>query len=154
MTWYIMASRSAGSSWMCCDKMCCDISLFCRVSSLSWGSFAKETYYFKEPTSRSHRIESIPRVEWRGLPIGCGNLIQMKSLFWIFRYQSIWVRISGDNPSSRIFWRNDKFQDKMTYIKLRKTHALLRLENVVSPLHSTRGICIFPSHLDRYVWPT
>jgi len=40
----------------------------------------------------------------------------------------------------------------MTYIKLRKTHALLRLENVVSPLHSTRGM--FPSHLDRYVWPT
>jgi len=27
------------------------IGLFCRMLSLSWGSFAKETYNFKEPTS-------------------------------------------------------------------------------------------------------
>jgi len=32
------------------------ISLFCRISSLLYGSFAKETYNFKEPTSRSHPI--------------------------------------------------------------------------------------------------
>ena len=32
------------------------ICLFCRISSLLWGSFAKETYNFKEPTSRSHPI--------------------------------------------------------------------------------------------------
>jgi len=32
------------------------IGLFCRISSLFKGSFAKETYCFKEPTSRSHRI--------------------------------------------------------------------------------------------------
>jgi len=32
------------------------IGLFCRISSLLWGSFAKETYNFKEPTSRSHCI--------------------------------------------------------------------------------------------------
>ena len=30
--------------------------LFCRISSLLWGSFAKETYNFKEPTNRSHPI--------------------------------------------------------------------------------------------------
>jgi len=30
--------------------------LFCRVSSLLYGSFAKETYTFKEPTHRSHPI--------------------------------------------------------------------------------------------------
>jgi len=28
--------------------------LFCRIWSLLQGSFAKETYYFKEPTNRSH----------------------------------------------------------------------------------------------------
>ena len=30
--------------------------LFCRISSLLWGSFAKETYNFKEPTNRSNPI--------------------------------------------------------------------------------------------------
>jgi len=32
------------------------IGLFCRISSLLQGSFAKETYHFKEPTNRSHPI--------------------------------------------------------------------------------------------------
>jgi len=32
------------------------IGLFCRISSLLEVSFAKETYTFKEPTSRSHPI--------------------------------------------------------------------------------------------------
>jgi len=32
------------------------IRLFCRLSSLLWGSFAKETYDYKEPTSGSHPI--------------------------------------------------------------------------------------------------
>ena len=31
------------------------IRLFCRISSLLYGSFAKETYNSKEPTDRSHR---------------------------------------------------------------------------------------------------
>jgi len=30
--------------------------LFCRILSLLWGSFAKETYNFKEPTRHSHPI--------------------------------------------------------------------------------------------------
>ena len=30
--------------------------LFCRISSLFKGSFANETYNFKEPTNRSHPI--------------------------------------------------------------------------------------------------
>ena len=33
--------------------------LFCRISSLLQGSFAKETYHFKEPTTRSHPIPNI-----------------------------------------------------------------------------------------------
>jgi len=32
------------------------ICLFCRISSLLSGSFAKETYDFREPTNRSHPI--------------------------------------------------------------------------------------------------
>ena len=32
------------------------IGLFCRIESLLYGSFAKETYNFKEPTNRSHPI--------------------------------------------------------------------------------------------------
>jgi len=54
----------------------------------------------------------------------------------------IWLGpvISGDNWSSRIFWRNYKFQNELTKIVLWKTHALLRLANAVSPLPSTRGV--------------
>jgi len=32
------------------------IGLFCRISSVLYSSFAKETYQFKEPTKRSHPI--------------------------------------------------------------------------------------------------
>ena len=32
------------------------IGLFCRISSLLYVSFAKETYNFKGPTHRSHPI--------------------------------------------------------------------------------------------------
>jgi len=32
------------------------IGLFCRKSSVLYGSFAKETYNFTEPTNRSHPI--------------------------------------------------------------------------------------------------
>jgi len=35
------------------------VGLFCRISSLLQGSFAKETYNFKEPTNRSHPIRDI-----------------------------------------------------------------------------------------------
>jgi len=33
------------------------IGVFCRISSLLLGSFAKETCNFKEPTNCSHPIE-------------------------------------------------------------------------------------------------
>ena len=36
------------------------IGLFCRISSLLYGSFAKETYDFKEPTTRSNPISLSP----------------------------------------------------------------------------------------------
>jgi len=32
---------------------------FCRISSLLYGSFAKETYHFKEPTTRSYPTAGI-----------------------------------------------------------------------------------------------
>ena len=32
---------------------------YCRIQSLLVGSFAKETYHFKEPTNRSHPISAI-----------------------------------------------------------------------------------------------
>jgi len=35
------------------------IGLLCRISSLLYISFAKETYNFKEPTSRSHPIAAL-----------------------------------------------------------------------------------------------
>jgi len=41
------------------------IGLFCRISSLSLGSFAKETYHFKEPTNRSHQLPRVWQCVWR-----------------------------------------------------------------------------------------
>ena len=35
------------------------IGLFCRISSLLKGSFAKENHYFKGRTNRSHRIACV-----------------------------------------------------------------------------------------------
>jgi len=83
----------------------------------------------------------IPRVEWRGLRIRGGNFIPRKVVFCIFRWQSIWMRISGDTLSSKIFWRNYRFQNKVTWTILRKTHALLRIADAVSALHSTQWVC-------------
>ena len=40
------------------------IGLFCRISSLLWGSFAKETYNFKEPTNQSHPIPCFVKARW------------------------------------------------------------------------------------------
>jgi len=45
--WYGVATVSR------IDKI---IVLFCRISSLLLGSFAKETYYLIDPTNRSHHI--------------------------------------------------------------------------------------------------
>ena len=39
------------------------IGLFCRIQSLLQGSFAKETYDFKEPTTRSHPIAALALCE-------------------------------------------------------------------------------------------
>jgi len=38
------------------------IDLFCRIQTLLYGSFAKESYNFKEPTNRSHPITRIVRI--------------------------------------------------------------------------------------------
>ena len=41
------------------------IGLFCRISSVFWGSFAKETYNFKEPTNGRHPIGPWMRCFWQ-----------------------------------------------------------------------------------------
>jgi len=40
------------------DRFLKIVGLFCRISSLIEGSFAKEIYNFKEPTNPSHPIPS------------------------------------------------------------------------------------------------
>jgi len=53
--WFIHAmTHSYGVTTIC--RLLKIIGLFCRISSLLQGTFAKETYNFKEPTSRSHPI--------------------------------------------------------------------------------------------------
>jgi len=72
------------------------------------------------------------------------TLIHRIGVFWIFRFQSIWVGISGDDPSFRIY-------------KRKKRHVLLRLANVVSPFLSTCGLslslsnCLRDIHISIYI---
>ena len=49
--------------------------LFCRISSLLQGSFAKETYHFKEPTSRSHYIAPCVSLTWAHAQHGRNPLV-------------------------------------------------------------------------------
>jgi len=58
------------------------IGLFCRISSLLYGSFAKETFNFKEPTHRSQPIAYWRRVIGReggvgGYQGGCDALLEL-----------------------------------------------------------------------------
>jgi len=46
------------------------IGLFCRIASLLWGSFAKETYNFIDPTNISH-------------PIVCGERRARKNMVYV-----------------------------------------------------------------------
>jgi len=52
------------------------IGLFCRISSLLWGSFAQETYNLKELTNRSHPIAmDVVAIAIRaGTSVRCANI--------------------------------------------------------------------------------
>jgi len=59
------------------------IGLFWRISSLLYGSFAKETYDFKEPTSRSHPIVIYADIaRWWSIPC----VWRMDSILMSHRY--------------------------------------------------------------------
>jgi len=47
---------------------------------------------------------------WEGLELKCGNLIHQKVVFCIFRCQSIWVGISGDNQIPEDFGEITNFK--------------------------------------------
>ena len=67
--WLVFLEKSARKSlnrmpWVWCyavatiSRLHKVTGLFCTIRSLSWGSFAKETYHLKEPTNRSHAIST------------------------------------------------------------------------------------------------
>jgi len=63
------------------------IGLFCRISSLLKGSFAKETYHFKEPTSRSHPIFC-----WvHPISLHCARLKVDGFFFWLANQTSTYI---------------------------------------------------------------
>jgi len=58
VTWLVqMCNRQAYYGVATISRLLKMIGLFCRILSLLWVSFAKETYHFKEPTNRSHPID-------------------------------------------------------------------------------------------------
>ena len=59
------------------------IGLFCRIASLLQGSFAQETYHFKEPTNRRH-----PRRGSRGM---CGGTLYIHT--YIFAFHLIYLYV-------------------------------------------------------------
>jgi len=91
------------------------IGLFCRIQSLLWGYFAKESYSFKEPTNRSHNI----------VMAACKFMhayIYIYIYIYIYTYVCIYINrqtylydihnlydihILGARPSDDISYRND-----------------------------------------------
>ena len=71
-----------------------NIGLFCRISSLLQGSFAKETYNFKEPTHRSHPIQTCANMQ---VPCVCSQVwlsrIDLFSQIYVsfHRYKSLFI---------------------------------------------------------------
>jgi len=57
MSMYSHVLTNESSLWygvVTISKLLKIIGLFCRISSLLQGSFAKKTYHFQKPTNRSH----------------------------------------------------------------------------------------------------
>ena len=99
------------------------------VSQITHGrSKSKWMTHGRRKLISSHGLFGIPliwctstggvEVEWSGESLVQTSIHQI-FVFYIFRFHSIWVGISGDNPNFRIHKRE-------------KPHALLRLANVVS----------------------
>jgi len=98
-----------------------------------WKSEKKTGKIFKKSKSPKKKIAASGvqgALAWLWGSILCGKIAKH-----LFSHNLLW----GKRLRVSEFWRNDKFQDKMTQINLRKTHALLRLATIVSPLQSTHG---------------
>jgi len=65
-----------------------NIRLFCRISSLLLGSFAKETYHFKEPNNRSHPMTPYYtlRVHHMWTPHNCRQLCTYMYIRHVYTY--------------------------------------------------------------------
>jgi len=64
--WHIFEHMCKWRMCVICTCTLVIIGLFCRISSLLWGSFAKETYNFKEPTNgRVAFFEQVYMCKWR-----------------------------------------------------------------------------------------
>jgi len=78
------------------------IGLFGRISSLLWGSFAKETYIFKEPTNHSHPRMCIVHPEEENWKL----ITEHKSNTY-FRTQEMYRSLLQKSPiKETIFWLN------------------------------------------------
>jgi len=51
--------------------------LFCRIYSLLWGSFEKETYNFIDPTKLSHPIKRMLPGEMQEWLLSCKHLLNV-----------------------------------------------------------------------------
>ena len=100
------------------------IGLFCRISSLLQGSFAKETYHFIDPTNWSHPIcvayvssyDLFICVTWL---IHAGDMIQSKAVSLIVtHYDSLWLIMTH----LALFWDSMTHSDLLWRFKWFWTH--------------------------------
>ena len=74
-------------------------SLFCRISSLLYGSFAKETYNLREPTNRSHSILESRcgcRCQFEGEQFGLFSRLNESCLAQICHVTCQWIVSQGN----------------------------------------------------------
>ena len=99
------------------------IDLFCRILSLLQGSFAKETYHFKESTNRSHSISpNMTNTRWI---IGvCHELNQMISS----QFQS-WPHIANCHKKNSAI---TKYNHKMTHPIMSRTQSKYQWSHIAN----------------------
>ena len=100
-------------------------------------------------------VPSHPRVEWSWLEIGSENWIHRKSVFWVFRWQSIWVRFSAITQVPELFGEMTNYKTKRPKSTVRKTSCNLScslsfLQNILG--HFSKITWVIAENLTQIDW--
>ena len=121
------------------------IGLFCRISSLWQGSFAKENCNFKEPTHRSHPISSEDTNMscecelWFEYSLFYWALLQKRSVIWRSLHivsMICWEPTNRSHPISMTAWHSMAHMRRVFFAEYGLFYrALLQKRRMISRIH-------------------